>query len=181
MTSTKKMILSGLLIALGIIIPTFFHMFGASGPIFLPMHIPVLIAGFLVGPIFGLLVGLVTPLLSSLFTGMPPLFPMAVLMIFELATYGFTCGWVYEKIRKNVILALISGMVAGRIVLGIIAFILVQGFGVNAPFLQNPVSYVWTGIVTGLPGIAIQLILVPILIMLLKKSNLITEDNNVAS
>jgi len=97
MIQTKKIILSGLLIALGVLIPIFFHMLGAGGPVFLPMHLPVMVTGFLVGPLFGLIVGALTPFISSLLTGMPPLFPMAVLMIFELSAYGFICGFLYEK------------------------------------------------------------------------------------
>lgn len=181
MIQTKKIILSGLLVALGVLIPIFFHMLGAGGAVFLPMHLPVMVTGFLVGPLFGLIVGTLTPFISSLLTGMPPLFPMAVLMIFELSAYGFICGFLYEKMKRNVILSLIGAMLGGRIVLGLIAFIMVQVFGVSAPSLQNPITYVWSSIVTGLPGILIQIVLVPVLIALLKKSKLISEADHVAS
>ena len=71
----RNIILGGLFVALGIVIPIAFHAIGA-GPVFLPMHIPVLLAGFTIGPTIGCLVGAVTPILSSLLTGMPPLMPL---------------------------------------------------------------------------------------------------------
>ena len=43
--TTNEVILSGLLLAMGIILPMIFHMFSLTGPIALPMHIPVLMGG----------------------------------------------------------------------------------------------------------------------------------------
>ena len=50
---SKKIVLSGLFIALGVVVPMIFHTVNLAGPIFLPMHIPVLLAGFLLGPVYG--------------------------------------------------------------------------------------------------------------------------------
>ncbi len=69
---SKKIVLSAIFIAFGIIMPMIFHTVNLAGTIFLPMHIPVLIAGFLLGPTCGALVGIITPIL----TGMPPIIPM---------------------------------------------------------------------------------------------------------
>ena len=69
--NVKKMCEAAVLLALGILLPMFFHLFGAGGPVFLPMHLPVLLAGFLLGPLYGALIGLLSPLLSFLFTQMP--------------------------------------------------------------------------------------------------------------
>ena len=52
---TKKIVLSGLFIALGIIVPTIFYSVNLVGVIFLPMHIPVILRGFLLGPAYGAL------------------------------------------------------------------------------------------------------------------------------
>lgn len=60
-----------------------FHLIGMTGPITLPMHIPVLIGGLLLSPL-ALLLGIVTPVVSSLLTGMPVIYPMAIIMAFEL-------------------------------------------------------------------------------------------------
>ena len=48
MTKTKTMILAALCFALGLVLPSAFHMIGA-GTVFLPMHIPVLICGLVCG------------------------------------------------------------------------------------------------------------------------------------
>ena len=97
---TKKIILSGIFIAFGIILPMFFHTFNMAGSIFLPMHIPVLIGGFLLGPLYGGLVGLLTPILSGFMTGMPPLVPVMPIMAFELCAYGVISGFLFEKTNK---------------------------------------------------------------------------------
>ena len=60
--SIKKMAYGGLLIAIGIILPQLFHIFGqAAGQTFLPMHIPVMLAGMLIGPVWALGVAVIVP------------------------------------------------------------------------------------------------------------------------
>lgn len=163
---TRKIVLSGVFIAIGIILPIIFHSFNMGGQIFLPMHIPVLVAGMFVGPLYGLIVGIITPILSSVLTGMPPAFPMLPIMIFELATYGFVSGYIYNNIKKNTYLALLAGMVDGRIVAAIVVFILARFFGAQ----MSAINFIKTGIITGLPGIIIQLIFIPPLVKILKRS-----------
>ena len=94
---TKQLILSGLFIAFGIILPMCFHVFNMGGSIFLPMHIPVLISGFLLGPICGAIVGVITPILSSFLTGMPPVLPTMPIMALELCGYGIVSGILFSK------------------------------------------------------------------------------------
>ncbi len=94
--NTKKLTRSGLLIALGIIIPYFFHMFGISGRIFLPMHFPPLLGGFLVGPLYGAVIGAVLPILNSMISGIPQM-PTMAFMIVELAAFGLVAGILYKK------------------------------------------------------------------------------------
>ena len=77
---TKQLTLTGLFIALGLILPFFTAQIPTIGRALLPMHIPVLLAGFICGPSLGLAAGAVTPLLRSVLFGTPPLFPMAVAM-----------------------------------------------------------------------------------------------------
>ena len=90
--SVKKIVYGGLLIAIGVILPQLFHIFGQSaGQTFLPMHIPVILAGMLIGPVWGLGVAVIVPILSSLITGMPPV-PMLYFMLFELAAYAVVSG-----------------------------------------------------------------------------------------
>ena len=47
MNNTKKVVFSGLLVAMGIALPIMFHSIPNAGSIFLPMHIPVLLSGFI--------------------------------------------------------------------------------------------------------------------------------------
>lgn len=157
---------SALYLALAILLPLAIHPFGIAGRVFLPMHLPVLLAGFLVGPVSGVLVGLLAPLLSHLLTGMPPTYAVP-LMSLELPMYGLVAGVVYQRLRLNVYIALILAMIVGRIMFGL-------GLAVLGMFMELPydtAAYFSTGgaIVTGLPGIAAQLILVPLVVAALRR------------
>jgi len=165
--TTKDLVLTGLLLALGLVLPNIFHLFGGTGPVFLPMHIPVLIGGFVLPPYLALLLGMMTPLVSSVLTGMPVMFPMGVIMIFELGVYGATASLANRNLRLSYISSLIIAMIAGRVAAGIIVFILSLGFGVQ----MNAITYVKGAIVTGLPGIAIQIIFIPSIVYALKKAS----------
>ncbi|MCQ4923502.1 ECF transporter S component [Tissierella carlieri] len=158
--NTKRLIIAGLLLAIGVIIPTIFHTTGIPGNIFLPMHVPVLIGGFLLPPYLALLLGMLTPILNSLITGMPPLFPMAVIMIFELGIYGLVASILYRKLELPSVVALIISMIAGRIMAGLVVFILAAFFAIE----MDPMTFVIGGVTTGIPGIIIQLVLVPSLV-----------------
>lgn len=162
--TTKELVLSGLLLASGIILPMIFHMFSLTGPIALPMHIPVLIGGFLLSPQIALALGIITPVISGLLTGMPVMFPMGVIMAVELGFYGLTASLATRKFKLSVIPSLIISMTAGRIAAGITVAALVQLFGVK----MNPVMFVKGAILTGLPGIIIQLIFIPALVYAIK-------------
>lgn len=160
----KEWVIASFFVALGIMLPMLFHTVGIAGPIFLPMHIPVLIAGFILSPWLALFVGIIIPLLSSVLTGMPILFPMAVVMMFELGAYGFIVSLISRSTKWNIILTLLSSMIVGRIVAGMTVFILVQGFGIK----MNALMFVKGSIITGLPGIALQIVLIPVLVSRIK-------------
>ena len=167
---TRDLVLAGLFIALGILFPMVFHAFGqAAGQVFLPMHIPVLLAGFFLLPGYAAIVGLVTPLLSSVLTGMPPLYPMAPLMAVELCIYGLAASlayrWLSQKNMKrvvSVIISLVIAMAAGRVAAGLGVWVLVGLFSAQMP---SPFVYISGGIATGLPGIAIQIVLIPVIVL----------------
>lgn len=162
----RKIVLSGLFIAFGVLLPMIFHQFNMGGPAFLPMHIPVLIAGLFLGPAAGLLVGLVTPILSSLLTGMPVPFPMLPIMIFELGAYGLVSGFFNENLRTNTYISMIIAMAGGRVAAGVVVFVLATFFGFKG---AGPILFVQGAIITGLPGIIIQLIFIPPIVNLLRK------------
>ena len=150
---------TALLIALGILIPIVFHQIGIAGKIFLPMHFPVIIGGLLFGPLCGLLVGFFSPVLSFLLTGMPP-FPLVLAMVPELVTYGAVSGWLHGQLKINVWIALLAAIVSGRIVLSLAWWAMFHLLDLSVP----PMVFVTTGLVTGLPGIIGQLILIPLLV-----------------
>lgn len=157
---------AGLFIALGVIVPQAFHLFGMiGGQIFLPMHLPVLIGSAILSPGVALMLGVLTPLLSSALTGMPVLYPMGVIMMFELGTYAFITALLHSKFNFNSYINLILAMVAGRIVAGLVVAVLFIGFG----FQTTPITFVVGAIVTGISGIIIQIIVVPPLQIALKK------------
>lgn len=156
-SQTRELVLGSFFILLGLVIPFIFHSTGLLGTVFLPMHFPILIAGFYLRPSTALIVGGVTPFLSSLMTGMPALMPMAPIMVFELAAYGLITSLLSNDKKWNTYFVLISAMIGGRIVAGLVVAIMVALFGVQL----DPVLFVIGGIVTGLPGIALQLLLIP--------------------
>ena len=117
--TTRQLVLTGLFLAIGILIPMFSHTFGISGLIFLPMHIPVLLCGLVCGWRLGGLVGFIVPLLASLLTGRPPIYPVGLAMALELATYGIVAGLLYRQKANNIFISLIGAMLVGRAVLGV--------------------------------------------------------------
>lgn len=170
-SSVKKIIFSGLCIALGIVLPIAFHSIPNAGSIFLPMHIPVLLCGLACGWQYGLACGILTPLLSGLLTGMPPAVILPA-MICELAVYGFLTGIMRNVIKtKNIYtslyIQLVTAMLAGRIVYGIMNALI---FSAGEYSISAWVSAVF---VTSLPGIIIQLVLIPLLVIALRKAKLI--------
>ncbi|RVU55506.1 ECF transporter S component [Anaerosphaera multitolerans] len=157
--STREMVLSAILISVGLILPIIFHSFGIAGQIFLPMHIPILIGAMLLPPVLALTIGIITPILSSLLTGMPVLFPIAIIMVAELGTYGFIGSVMVRKFNLSNLVSLIIAMILGRISAGLMVAILAKFFSINL----NPIIYVKTAIVTGIPGIVLQIVIVPTL------------------
>ncbi len=161
---TRNMIYSAIFIALGITLPMAFHYFGtALGPVFLPMHIPVLLAGAYLGPFAGMLVGGATPILSSLLTGMPPVIPMLPIMFFELILYGVAIGYFHSQKRYNIYLSLVVSIIIGRASVGIVVWVMVHLFKITS-LPGNPLLYIWGSLGKGLPGIVIQLVLIPLLL-----------------
>ena len=142
-----KLAYGGLLVALGILLPQAFHIFGQNaGMIFLPIQIPVLFAGMLLGPYYGGLIGILVPLFSSVLTGMPPV-PKVYFMFAELMAYGIVTGWMIKK--TNVYASLLTAMILGRAAYGISLIVGAQFLHIQAPFL-NRAAFL-SGIVSGVP------------------------------
>ncbi len=170
-SSVKKSIITAVCMALCVVLPMAFHAVQNAGSIFLPMHIPVLLCGLICGWQYGLICGIIGPLLSSLLTGMPPAAYLPVMMI-ELAVYGLVSGFLSQRIHTgksllDTYISLIGAMLAGRLVAGLArALIFARG---SYSFQTWAVGY----FVTGLPGIIIQIVLVPAILVALEKARLI--------
>ncbi len=154
-------------LALAIILPVAFHQFGVAGRIFLPMHIPVLLCGFTIGAAAGAIVGLLAPVLSHLLTGMPPLYAVP-LMTLELPLYGIVAGLTYKKMGMNIYLSLLISMVIGRLAFALGLVIL--GLFIDLPY--GPMQFFAAGgaLITGLPGIILQIIIIPPLVAAIKRA-----------
>ncbi len=163
-SQVKKITISAFFLALGLVLPFAFHSFGpGAGAMFLPMHIPVLLCGFVCGSGYGALIGVLTPLVSSALTGMLVFMPTGIAMCFELMTYGFLSGLIVKRLPLYP--SLIITMLAGRAVSGIVNLILLSMAG-KAYTLE---IFLTAAFVTALPGIILQLIIIPLLVKVIEK------------
>lgn len=140
-----------------------------------PMHIPVLLCGFLCGAPYALVVGAVAPVLRFFLFGMPVLFPMGIAMSFELAAYGLIAGLLYQKLPKkpvNIYIALLTAMLGGRIVWGLVRFAMTLLFGVEFSFEM----FLSGAFLTAIPGIICHIILIPIIVMALQRAGLTIKE-----
>lgn len=170
MKSINKLSLSALFLSLGLVLPFLTGQIPEIGGMLLPMHIPVLICGFVCGWKYGLLTGFITPLLRMMIFGMPPL-ATAIAMAFELAVYGAVTGVLYRKLPKNrgrIYISLFSAMVIGRIVWGIVSIFI---YGVSGTGFSWQI-FIGGALLNAIPGIVLQIILIPALIYALEKSGL---------
>ena len=172
MTSKRKLLynlaLSAIFLALAFVLPFLTGQIPQIGSMLCPMHIPVILCGFICGWKYGLVVGLCAPLLRSQILSMPPLYPTALCMSFELATYGVVSALMYKVLPNKkgfIYVALLIAMLAGRIVWGMSMFMCVglniQKFGLNA--------FISGALLNAIPGIILQIILVPILVIVYNK------------
>ena len=172
--TTLKMILAAMFLALAYVMPFITGNIPNVGAMLLPMHIPVILCGFICGAPWGLVVGVVAPLLRSLTLGMPPLFPVAVAMAFELAVYGMMSGFLYRLLPKkkiNICVSLVTSMILGRVVWGVVQFCC-MGFNTE----KFPLSAFWAGaVVNALPGIVLQIVFIPLIIVILENTKIMEK------
>lgn len=171
----KKMIQASFFVALGLILPFLTGQIPEIGSALLPMHIPILICGYICGWKYGLLAGFITPLLRSMIFSMPPM-TTAICMAFELASYGAVCGILYRKLPKSrlqIYISLLVSMVIGRLVWGL-ASIIVYGLSGTVFSWQLFLS---GALLSAIPGIILQIVLIPLIIMALEKSGAMTEHD----
>jgi len=165
----KKLVFTAVCSALCLVLPLAFHTIPNAGSIFLPMHIPVLLCGLVCGWPFGFVCGLLGPFISS-FTGMPPAAVLPSMMV-ECSVYGMVTGLMMQyihtkKFTADLYISMTTAMFLGRVVAGLAkAWVFTPG---TAPF-----AWVTTSLITGIPGICIQLIVMPPVIFALTKARLI--------
>ena len=170
-TTLRRMVWAAVCLALCMVLPFLTGQIPQIGSAISPMHIPVLLAGFICGPWWAMAVGAVAPLLRFALFGMPPIFPTGVAMCFELAAYGLVSGALYARLPKktsNIYVSLIAAMLTGRVVWGIVRVVL---SGVSGE------PFTWAAFMAGaflnaIPGIIIHILLIPIIVLALKKANL---------
>lgn len=168
-TSILKLVLAAVCLALCMLLPFLTGQIPEIGSMLCPMHIPVLLCGFICGPAWGALVGAVAPLLRFVLFGMPPLFPTGVAMCFELAAYGSIAGKTFRILPKKpvyVYASLITAMLGGRILWGIVRVIL---SGVTGS------AFTWAAFMAGaftqaIPGMILHIILIPAIVLALQKA-----------
>lgn len=174
--TTRNMTLSAMFIALALVLPFFTGQIPQIGSMLLPMHFPVFLTGLICGWQYGLTVGAIVPILRHLMFGMPPMLT-AIAMAFELATYGLVAGYIYTRVKKQTVTtiytSLLSAMVIGRIVWGIVQIIILNFTG-SAFTVQ---MFMAGALLNAIPGIIAQLVIVPIIMIALDKAKIIKFKN----
>ena len=168
---TQKMVLAALFLALAYVLPFLTGQIPEIGSMLCPMHIPVLLCGFLCGWPWGLAVGFIAPLFRSLTLGMPPFFPTALCMAFELAAYGAVSGSMHKLLPRKktyIYCSLVVAMIVGRLVWGAAMFVCLGIRGGSFTFT----AFLSGAVLNAIPGIVVQILLIPVLVMLLEHFSL---------
>ena len=174
MKSIRKLTLAALFLALGLTLPFLTGQIREIGNKLLPMHIPILLCGLICGWKYGFVVGLITPLLRFVLFSMP-MMPNALTMAFELATYGAVTGILYQVLppRKwRSCVCLVIAMIVGRIIWGITSIIILNLGGSSFTWQ----TFIGGALLNAIPGIVIQIILIPSIMFALEKTGSINHD-----
>lgn len=166
----KNMVLTAMFLAIGLVLPFLTGQIKEIGNMLLPMHIPVYLCAFICSWKYGMVMGLVLPIMRSAIFHMPVMYPNAVAMAIELATYGLVAGYLYGKSKYKCIKALykcmIPAMIIGRVVWGI-AQVVLLGIGGKAYTMS---AFISGAFLNAIPGIILQLILIPAIMVALGRA-----------
>ncbi|MBN1894636.1 ECF transporter S component [bacterium] len=157
---TQHLALSGLFIAIGILLPMLFHAAGL-GKMFLPMFFPVAACAFFLPFPFALSVSIATPVLSFVMTGMPPV-PDLLIMILELPVMAGCLSLLSAKTRLGSFWKTAAGLLAGRATGFLAARLMAPFFGLPKTFLS------FAYLVRGFPGMILLIILLPLFLLRIK-------------
>ncbi len=170
--NTRDLILAALCLALAMLLPFLTGQIQNLGNMLCPMHIPVLLCAYICGYRWAAAVGFISPLLRYAIFGMPPIMPAGVSMAFELLTYGLVAGLLYEKLKKNTLniyVSLIISMISGRVVWGIARLIISGVTGTEFTWQL----FIGGAVLQAVPGIILHILLIPIIVMALRRAKLI--------
>lgn len=172
-TSLKKLIFSAIFLAIGFILPMFIGQIPTIGKMLLPMHIPIFLCAMICDYKCGAIIGFILPILRSLLFSVPVMYPTAIAVAFEMSVYGLITGLIFGLCKKKNIISIytsmLPAMLLGRIVRCFAEIILLNIKG--NPFIWK--TFATTTILNSTPGIILQLILIPAVILALKKAKVI--------
>lgn len=159
----RAMVISAAMAALALTLPVAFHAVGL-GSKFLPMLLPLLLNGFLVPVPWAVFTGAVVPPVSGMLTGMPPLYPpVALIMSCEGAMLGGMAAGVYRVTRPRIWPGLVVAVVSARATSFALTWWVARTLDLP-PALASLASFV-----QGLPGVALQLAVVPMVVRALSR------------
>lgn len=159
----RLLVLNAAMMALALTLPVAFHAVGL-GSKFLPMLLPLLLNGFLSPWRWAIVTGAAAPLASSLLTGMPPLYPPVVLiMSAEGMVLGGVAAALYRVCGRRLWPALLAAVVCGRATTLVLTWALARSFELPPGATSAAV------LLQGLPGVVLQLAVVPVALRALSK------------
>jgi len=156
-------VLAGLLLAAAVALPVLFHLLGLSSA-FMPMFFPLVLAGFLIATPLAMITGVAAPLVSALLTGMPPFYPpIAFIMMAEGLLFTGLPRPLQRLLRAPDWLVLLVVLLLDRVLLLLMA----RGM---AAFMDLPPTLLgWAAVLSGLPGLALMLAVLPWIIIPLRE------------
>lgn len=159
-----------LLSGLGIVLPRIFHILAGTnaGSTFLPMHLAVLIAAFTFGITSATVVAGSSVIFNYLLTGMPNLARLPYMLI-ELVIYAILLSLLNKKFNSYI--SLIATIVLGRVIYSGILFVAIH-------VLELP-TYgisVMQSVIIGIPGLVIQLVIVPFIAKMMNERLKLKND-----
>lgn len=174
----KKLTLTAMFLAIGLVLPMLTGQIPQIGNMLLPMHLPVFLCALICGWKFGVPMAFILPLFRSLIFTVPPMYPTAPAMAFELAAYAFAAGFLYEKSRWQCVKALyrclLIAMIAGRLVWGAVMALL-TGIAGGSFTIK---AFMTSAFLNAVPGIILQLIFIPAVMIALDKTKLVPFKKN---
>ena len=169
---SRKISISAMFLAIGWLLPFLSGQIPQVGNMLCLIHIPAFLTGFLLGPWYGMAIGFLIPLTRSMIFGMPPLYPKALCMAFELGAYGFLAGGLLKRIKGYgkisethvIYISLVLAMLGGRLVWGAAMFCC--GMVSASPLTWK--MFLTEAFINAWPGILIQICLLPALIKIMR-------------